>query len=1298
VNPSFVVDVPGTYAATLAVTDGTGRASEPRRVEVTVGTCTTAAPGVADVTATPAAPTVGAAVLLTADVSDADADAPCSVPQAFAYAWRLVSLPVGSRAALNAPTSTQPSFVVDVPGSYVAALVVTDGTGRASPARTVEMTVGACTTASPVVSAAAATPAAPNVGDFVQLSSAVEDGDSAEPCSVPQSFRYAWRLVALPSGSRAAINDAGARNPSFLADVAGTYVAQVVVTDQTGRASAPALVELTVAPCGGAVPAIESAAATPARPDVGQVVRLAAVVSDADAGGSCNKPQNLAYAWRLVGLPAGSRASLNDAGAESPSLTVDKPGTYAAVLVVTDQAGLRSEPKAVTVEATSCGSARPVALVTAPAAAAIGATVALTAAVTDADTQAGCSRDAALRYAWAFDSVPAGSAAALNDAGVASPSFVADRAGAYRVRLVVTDADGHTSVAATGETTVSACGGNAPVATLEASPAAPGVGTLVQLSSVVSDADTAAPCSGAESFSYAWSFVAVPAGSSAVLAQASLAAPTFVPDVAGEYALQLDVTDSTGRTTRGARLAVTVSACGAAAPVAEINASTTSPAPGAAVLLTASAVDADTLPACGASQTMTWAWSFDALPAGSAATLNQLAATSPSFVPDLPGDYVVALVATDSTGRASARATQRVTASTCGTALPVATAAASTASPSVRQAVLLTATVTDDDNLAACGAGQTVALAWSFLALPAGSVAVINALSAASPSFVPDLPGVYVVGVTPTDSSGRRGLQQTVTVTASPCGSALPSVTATASTTTPYAGQAVRVAAVGADADNDAPCSAAQSLSYAWTLTTLPAGSRAVLQAPASATPSFVADVAGAYVAQVVATDSTGRASAPATVAITADACGANAPSATIAQSPSSVGTGMAVQLVPSVTDADNDAACQALPSAPAPQTFTYQWTLLSAPVASAARLVSATARDAAFVADAPGAYVVRLVVTDSSGRAGEPVEHTVTADACGANAPVVSAATASNPTPGVGQAVSLSATLDDTDNGAACQAVLGRLQTFALAWSVVSAPAGSTAQVVRPAALAASFTPDVAGAYVLQFTATDSTGRPSAAGTVSLAANTCGANPPAVTVTGGGSTNVGGVVTFAANATDADNAAPCSAGQTMVAYRWTLVEAPAGSRASLLQGVQATSLVADVAGTYTATVVATDSTGRSSEAARASVTVRTCGGNAPVAVATGGGNVAINTDALFDGTTSSDADNLAPCSLGQALSYQWELFSVPAGSSATLKPVATVATPSLRPDRAGTYVVRLRVTDSTGLTSAVVTQSVTAN
>src|SRR4029077_16802683 len=43
------------------------------------------------------------------------------------YQWSLTSVPSGSTATLSSPTSPQPSFVVDKPGSYTAQLVVNDG-------------------------------------------------------------------------------------------------------------------------------------------------------------------------------------------------------------------------------------------------------------------------------------------------------------------------------------------------------------------------------------------------------------------------------------------------------------------------------------------------------------------------------------------------------------------------------------------------------------------------------------------------------------------------------------------------------------------------------------------------------------------------------------------------------------------------------------------------------------------------------------------------------------------------------------------------------------------------------------------------------------------------------------------------------------------------------------------------------------------------------------------------------------------------------------------------------------------
>lgn len=43
------------------------------------------------------------------------------------YAWKLTSKPAGSAATLAAPTTAKPTFVADLPGAYVASVIVNDG-------------------------------------------------------------------------------------------------------------------------------------------------------------------------------------------------------------------------------------------------------------------------------------------------------------------------------------------------------------------------------------------------------------------------------------------------------------------------------------------------------------------------------------------------------------------------------------------------------------------------------------------------------------------------------------------------------------------------------------------------------------------------------------------------------------------------------------------------------------------------------------------------------------------------------------------------------------------------------------------------------------------------------------------------------------------------------------------------------------------------------------------------------------------------------------------------------------------
>jgi 6-phosphogluconolactonase (cycloisomerase 2 family) len=48
------------------------------------------------------------------------------------FQWSFTSIPIGSRATLSAPTATRPTFMVDLPGSYVVQLIVNDGTANSA--------------------------------------------------------------------------------------------------------------------------------------------------------------------------------------------------------------------------------------------------------------------------------------------------------------------------------------------------------------------------------------------------------------------------------------------------------------------------------------------------------------------------------------------------------------------------------------------------------------------------------------------------------------------------------------------------------------------------------------------------------------------------------------------------------------------------------------------------------------------------------------------------------------------------------------------------------------------------------------------------------------------------------------------------------------------------------------------------------------------------------------------------------------------------------------------------------------
>ena len=143
-----------------------------------------------------------------------------------------------------------------------------------------------------------------------------------------------------------------------------------------------------------------------------------------------------------------------------------------------------------------------------------------------------------LTYAWSFTATPIGSAAVLSSSMASQPTFTADLAGTYVVRLVVND--GATDSSPDSVTITASTFNSAPTASAGAPQyVVSGASAVVTLNgSASSDAD-------GDSLAYTWTMTARPVGSAAVLSSASVVSPMFTADVEGTYTVSLMVNDGT---------------------------------------------------------------------------------------------------------------------------------------------------------------------------------------------------------------------------------------------------------------------------------------------------------------------------------------------------------------------------------------------------------------------------------------------------------------------------------------------------------------------------------------------------------------------------------------------------------------------------------------------------------------------------------------------------------------------------------------------------------------------------------
>jgi len=152
------------------------------------------------------------------------------------YRWVLTDKPGGSTAALSSSDSAHPTFMADVAGIYTATLIVNDGQADSTAAI---VTVTA-TTANAAPTANAGVDQNVTTGSTVTLDGSASNDANADVLS------YRWTLTSKPDGSAAALALSESAYPTFVADVAGTYVASLIVNDgQVDSAAATVAVTVT---------------------------------------------------------------------------------------------------------------------------------------------------------------------------------------------------------------------------------------------------------------------------------------------------------------------------------------------------------------------------------------------------------------------------------------------------------------------------------------------------------------------------------------------------------------------------------------------------------------------------------------------------------------------------------------------------------------------------------------------------------------------------------------------------------------------------------------------------------------------------------------------------------------------------------------------------------------------------------------------------------------------------------------------------------------------------------------------
>jgi hypothetical protein len=331
--------------------------------------------------------------------------------------------------------------------------------------------------------------------------------------------------------------------------------------------------------------------------------------------------------------------------------------------------------------------------------------------------------------------------------------------------------------------------------------------------------------------------------------------------------------------------------------------------------------------------------------------------------------------------------------------------------------------------------GDPLTWFWELIAVPTESDASLDDPRAVKPSFYVDQPGIYIVELIVNDGNCDSDPDEVTIGGANIC-----PVADAGDDQSATVGNTVTLDGSGSYDPDSSP----DPLAFFWELITVPEGSEASLDNPASTKPNFYVDKPGEYISKLIVNDGICDSESD-TVKIGGVSCPV-----------ADAGDDLNVPTSSLVT-LDGSRSYD-----PGGKPLTFLWSFTAIPPGSTALLSSPTAEKPSFITDKPGIYVAQLIVNNGSCDSDPPDTVAILANTC----PRSNA----GPNQTVNWEESLIVTLDGSGSNDP-DLYPDPLTYF---WSLTSVPNGSLARLSDKSAEMPWFIADKPGFYIAQLTVND--------------------------------------------------------------------------------------------------------------------------------------------------------------------------------------------------------------------------------